>query len=175
MSSATEGRHTRRLRLTLAAASVGLVAALAGAADLVADLQGMLSREGVDSVNAYLSAHWETKMVPLGRRAERCEPRALRLTLALLDTRNAEALEAHGASIELAMGHCLERLLPQVPVSFVSRACSVESFEDQAPSRSGSEELRRRIATLESARKLASTERGVACLASYKQALRDRS
>jgi len=174
MSYATENRHTKRLRLMFVAASVGLAAALAGAADLVADLQGRLSREGVDAVNAYLSTQWESKMLPLGRMTERCEPRALRLTIALLDTRNAEALEAHGASLELAMGHCPERLLPQVPLSFVSRVCSVDSFEDQGTGQKGPQELERRIAHLESARTLASTERGVVCLATYRKALRDR-
>jgi len=131
-------------------------------------------RPGIASVNASLSAHWETQMAALGRLIETCQRDAMALSVTLLDTTNLEALEGHAASLELAMGRCPEDLLPMVPLRHVPRLCSVSSFEDAHPERDPAPELRERVARLERSPRLMAGDRGQACVASYARALQER-
>jgi hypothetical protein len=139
---------------------------------LVAELRERLARNDVASVNAYLSAHWESKMAPLGRLVQRCNADALRLSIALLDTTNVEALEAHAYSLELATAKCPKQVLPLATTQHVQRLCSVASFEEAYPGVDLSREIRRRIDILRKDERLAASDNGRACVKAYEEAQR---
>ncbi|MFX1680986.1 hypothetical protein PV762_17290 [Mitsuaria sp. CC2] len=133
----------------------------------VAELRARLDRSDVAAVNAYLSAHWESRMAPLATAVQRCDREALDLSVRLLDTTNLEALQGHTYSLELAMGKCPEKLLPLVRVDQVAMLCAVNAFSEGHPSVKIDRELDRRMTALRRHRVVAESQTGSACLDRY--------
>lgn len=138
---------------------------LAFASDpLVTDLEQRLSRSGVESVNAYLNAHWASAMSPLSRKATSCELQAVSLVVRLSRSTNARAVQAHGESLHAAAGNCATFILALTTPREIPRVCaSVASWGPAQTAR----ELRRRINDIDSDETLRSNPRGQACRAAY--------
>lgn len=134
---------------------------------VVDSLQARLERSDVSTVNAYLSAHWESDMASLGASVQRCNSDALKLSVRLLDTTNLEALQGHTYSLELAMGKCPEKLLPLIEMHQVGPLCAVNAFAEEHPAASLARELDRRMAALRKQRLAAGSKTGAACLDRY--------
>lgn len=127
-----------------------------------------------DAPNAYLSAHWETKMARLGRLMGRCDREALALGVELLHTTNAEARGGLIYALELAMGACPEMLLPIVPVAHIKSLCAVAAYIEEHRAVTRAALIDRRIARLRKSPALASSPRGQACIDAYQSARRER-
>lgn len=149
-----------------------LACGVANSADrLVVELSSRLASSDVAAVNEYLSRHWETKMAPLGRLVRACKPEALRLSLRLLETTNLEALQGHVFSLELAMGRCPEKILPQVPSAHVKSLCAVNAFAEIHPGANLVAELDSRLRTIRKLDRVANSPKGRECIAALLEAM----
>ena len=144
-----------------AALSLSAVAAT----DIVAELRFRLERDGLQAVNSYLSAHWESAMEPLARKVEQCDAKAMQLALQLHRGTNAETAQAHGESLSLAVGRCPAKLLPLIPPSEVTQYCSVGGT---IPDSRLNREIDRRIQGIVANAPLRASQNGRACVAAYK-------
>jgi hypothetical protein len=144
------------------------VVAFSGAAfasdSLVPELEQRLSRNGVESVNAYLNAHWASAMSPLNDKTASCELQAVSLTVRLSRSSNARAVRAHGESLRAAAGGCTGFVLAVITPAEIPRYCA--SVAAWGPSQTA-RELRRRIGAIDADEALAANRRGQACRAAY--------
>lgn len=152
---------------------IGALGVVHAAESVVADLQRRLTTSDVSTVNAYLSANWETKMKPLGNLVQHCDLRALKLGASLLQTTNLEALQGHVYFLELAMGKCPEKLLPLVPLVHIKSLCAVDAYADSHPASKLVDELDRRIQHIRTKSSLATSTAGKTCLDAYEAARQD--
>jgi hypothetical protein len=135
---------------------------------LVPELEQRLSRTGVESVNAYLNAHWASAMAPLNDRTASCELQAVSLTARLSRSRNARAVRAHGEALRAAAGGCAGFVLAVLaPAEIPSYCASVATWGPAQTAR----ELRRRIGAIDADEHLRSSRRGQACRAAYEYEL----
>jgi len=152
------------LRYALSLATVVLPGVVCASDTLVADLEQRLSRSGVESVNAYLNAHWDAAMLPLNRKTASCELRAVSLAIRLGRSSNARAVQAHGEALRAASGGCVWFVLALAVPAEIPRYCaSVASWGPAQTAR----ELRRRISEIDADEQLRSNRRGQACRAAY--------
>lgn len=134
-------------------------------------LEQQLLRDGPDAVNARLDAQWDSTMVPLLRRASKCQPRDLALVLELRRTTNVTAFEAFVATLQTAMERCPARILRAVSDGEVAQACSAGDWADAFPSVPLERVVRRRIARVKAIVNPALTAKANACIAAYQTEL----
>jgi hypothetical protein len=162
--SAGRRAHPMRAKLALRLAMATLPSVAFASDPLVADLEQRLSNSGVESVNAYLNAHWAAAMSPLNHKTASCELRAVSLAVRLSRSTNARAAQAHGESLRAATGRCAAVVLALVTPREIPRVCaSVASWGPAQTAR----ELRRRINDIDSDEQLRSNRRTQACRAAY--------
>ena len=150
----------------LAAALLLAMPTLAAPADIVASLSRRADAEGVESVNAYLSDHWESAMNALSEHVVACAPAAMSLALRLYRSHNVEATSAHAESLRQAMTNCPAKLLPIVPPDLVPTVCALpDSVTDAQFQAVG----RHEVARLRADSSLAGSRNGRACIAAYEQ------
>jgi len=133
----------------------------------IGELQRKLDSSDANSVNAYLSEHWETANARLANLTQRCNPDALRLSLQLLNTSNLEALGGHHFSLQVAMGRCPGKLLPLVPDAYIADLCSVGAFVQTAPQKDARKEIERRLQGLRRLDGLYKSAKGQSCAGAY--------
>ena len=136
------------------------------------ELNRLLQSRGPDAVNAQLSANWETQSAHLGDLTERCDREAMRLSLALLQTTNLEALAGHHYSLQMAMGKCPGILLPMVPEERVRELCSIDAYIEANPAKDPHKELARRQADLRRLGQLRTSPKGEVCAEAYERQAR---
>jgi hypothetical protein len=146
---------------------IGFASAAVAADALVEDLAARLARTDPATVNAHLSANWETKMARLGRLVRSCDLPAVRLSVRLLDTTNLEAYQGHVFALELAMGKCLPSVLPVIPKNQVSAVCAIDAYAEVHPAADIRAEIDRRIREIRNASRLAASINGQTCLNAY--------
>jgi len=139
--------------------------AVAFASDaLVADLEQRLAGGGVETVNAYLDAHWSSDMVALNHKTVHCDLAAVALSIQLSRSANAKAAQAHGEALRTALGRCTGFVLALASHAEIPRYCaSVAAWSISQTAR----ELRRRIAAIDSDKVLSTSQRGQSCRAAY--------
>jgi hypothetical protein len=129
----------------------------------VGDLEKRLRIDGVEAVNAYLSAR-PADMGALHQSAADCIPQAIELTVKLSRSKNSKATKLHNESLRIAAGGCAEFVLSRLSLDEVPKICSsVSSWTVSQMAR----ELRRRIKEIEADERLRVSERGKACSAAY--------
>ena len=130
---------------------------------LVSDLEKRLRTNGVESVNAHLTAR-PSDMAELNQSSADCDPLAIDLAVKLSRSKNAKATDLHNESLRIAVGACTEFVLSRLTLKEVPKICaSVSSWTVSQTAR----ELRRRIRQIESDESLRPTPRGKACSAAY--------
>ena len=154
----------------LATVVIGVVGTAVAADPLVEDLAARLARTDPATVNAHLSANWESKMSRLGRLVRRCDPAAVRLSVSLLDTTNLEAYQGHVFALELAMGKCLSNVLPVIPTGQVRAVCAIDAYSEVHRGEDIVAEIDRRIRKIRSAPHLVASPNGQTCLEAYLEA-----
>lgn len=153
----------RAVLATLLAAIV-LPALAATPGSLVPELEQRLAGAGVEAVNAHLSEHWSSAMLPLNQKTAACELEAVSLAVRLSRSAGAKAAQAHNEALRTAVGKCTAFVLAVASLHEVPRYCaSVESWTVGQTAR----ELRRRIAAIESDDLLRVSPRGKSCRAAY--------
>lgn len=145
-------------------ATVLLLPSLAAASGtLVPDLEQRLRTDGVESVNAQLSAQG-LLMAMLNQSAADCDPQAIELTVKLSRTKHARAGELHNESLRVAVGTCTELVLSLLSPAEVPRICaSVSTWTVTETAR----ELRRRIGQIEIDERIRPIRHGRTCRAAY--------
>lgn len=143
--------------------------ACASSNESLGEIEKRLNRSKVQAVNAYLSDHWETTMAALLMEVEACNPRAIRLSVQLLDTTNLEALAAHRYSLEIAMGECPGKVLHALPISHISEICAVDAYLERFPEVEARQMIDQRISILQKIPTLASVPKIQACIAAYQR------
>jgi hypothetical protein len=153
------------------AAAPGANAAPCSAADsLASELEQRLERSGVDSVNAYLVAHWDGAMLPLNQKVAACELQAVSLAIRLSRSADQRAVPAHVDSLRAASGQCARFVVATVMPDEIPRYCaSIDAWSAARMAR----ELRRRIADIDADPLLRSGPRGQACRAAYDHEFRN--
>jgi hypothetical protein len=150
------------MRAVLAALTL-LPAFAMGSETLVSDLEQRLQANGVEGVNAHLTAR-PSVMAELNQSSADCDPRAVDLAVKLSRSKNTKATELHNESLRIAVGACTEFVLSLLSLKEVPKVCaSVSSWTVSQTAR----ELRRRIRQIESDENLRPTSRGKACSAAY--------
>jgi hypothetical protein len=146
----------------LAAVAIPAIAVMSDAQ--VADLERRLAGGGVEKVNAYLSGHWSSAMIPLNQQTADCEFQAVGLAIRLSRSADARAAGAHTDALRAAVGKCTAFVLALATPLEVRKICSsVASWSVMQTVR----ELRRRIAAIEADEGLRSSPDGAACRAAY--------
>ena len=130
---------------------------------LLARLEQRLRTDGIEKLNAYLSAR-PFDMGALNQGAADCNPQAIDLTAKLGRSINSAANKLHDESLRIAAGACAEYVLSRLTLSEVPRICTAVSTWTVTQM---ARELRRRIQEIEGDAGLRATERGKACSAAY--------
>ncbi|MEO8153173.1 MAG: hypothetical protein ABI605_08900 [Rhizobacter sp.] len=153
-----------RARLAVFLATALLPMAAAASDTLVTDLEQRLSRQGVDEVNAYLSAQGSATLSALYRSTASCDLQAVSLSIQLTRDHSSKVVDAHKESLRVALGHCTGFVLALLSPHEVPKLCSsVASWTVTQTAR----ELRRRMRSIEADDTLRSSPRGKACHAAY--------
>ena len=131
---------------------------------LLIDMEQRLARGGVDSVNEYLTAHWDAAMSPLNHKTATCQLQAVSLAIRLSRSVNERAALAHADSLREASGKCARFVLAVISPDEIPRYCaSLDSWGAARTAR----ELRRRISDIDADPLLRASRRGQACRAAY--------
>ncbi|MEO5672938.1 MAG: hypothetical protein ABIR26_19790 [Ramlibacter sp.] len=153
------GNSMRAVLLALAI----LPAAAFATEPFLADLERRLKADGVEGVNAHLSAR-PLAMAELNQSAADCNPQAIDLAAKLGRGLNSNATKLHNESLRIATGACAEFVLSRLSLQEVPKICSsVSSWTVTQMAR----ELRRRMKEIEDDERLRTSERGRACGAAY--------
>jgi len=153
----------RQARLAVFAALTLLPAFAMASETLVSDLEQRLQANGIESVNAHLTAQ-PSVMAELNQRSADCDPRAIDLTVKLSRSKDTKATDLHNESLRIAVGACTEFVLSRLTLKEVPKICAaVSSWTVSQTAR----ELRRRIRQIEADESIRPTQRGKACSAAY--------
>jgi hypothetical protein len=130
---------------------------------LIADLEQRARKDGVESVNAYLSAK-PSLMSQFNQSTADCNPQAVDLAVRLSRGKGSKASNLHKEALRIAVGACAEFVLTRLSLKEVPAICaSASSWTATQTAR----ELRRRIGEIEADESLRQSPRGKACSAAY--------
>lgn len=129
----------------------------------ISDLEQRARKDGIESVNAYLSAK-PSLMSQFNQSTADCNAEAVDLAVRLSRGKSSKANNLHKESLRIAVGACAEFVLTRLTLKEVPNICaSASSWTVMQTVR----ELRRRIGEIEADESLRQSPRGRACSAAY--------